>query len=198
MAARSGRAHARGRRHRPPEAEPLVRRDPDARLAVFPSDHYAGDGRARLAHVANAQRIVAQQPDKIALLGMVPEHAAARIIARGGLRNSFVRVCRVARMLARLEDLRPGDVTRMEELLDRPAGLAAAYDTLLPWNFSSAFLARSAAHLVMVRAHATGWSDWGTPEAIVRTLATPDRRPPWWARLALSGAPAGTAAAAAA
>ena len=42
---------------------------------------------------------------------------------------------------------------------------------LQPWNFSHGFLARMPEHLVVTRAGDVGWSDWGTPEAIERSLA---------------------------
>ncbi len=52
----------------------LARRQPEARLAVFPSDHYVGNQAAFLAHVARATRLVGRLPAKVALLGICPEH----------------------------------------------------------------------------------------------------------------------------
>ncbi len=51
------------------------------------------------------------------------------------------------------------------------AALATVYDRLQPWNFSHGFLSRMPEHLVVTRAGDVGWSDWGTPEAIERSLA---------------------------
>jgi mannose-1-phosphate guanylyltransferase len=194
----------------------LARRRPAARLAVFPSDHWIGDGRPFLAHVARAGRIVDAAPEKIALLGIVPERIeagfgyvepaaplagpgaafgvaafhekpapahAARLIARGALWNSFVMVFELERMLALLRRLRPGDVGPLRALVDRPAALAAVYPTFPPtlpaWNFSRDFLARSPGDLAVVRADGLAWSDWGTPQAIARTVARLEE-PPWW------------------
>src|SRR5262249_55577537 len=47
-----------------------------------------------------------------------------------------------------------------------PDALAAAYETMAPWNFSRDFLQHVARHLVVTRGERLGWSDWGTPEAI--------------------------------
>jgi len=61
--------------------------------------------------------------------------------------------------------------------------LAAAYDRLAAWNFSRDFLARVPQHLMVARAGDLGWSDWGTLEAIERTLAALHVVPPWRAPL---------------
>ena len=50
-------------------------------------------------------------------------------------------------------------------------------------NFSRDFLARVPHHLMVVRADDLGWSDWGTPEAIERTLEALRVVPPWRAPL---------------
>ncbi len=106
-------------------------------------------------------------------------HLAARVMRRGGLWNSFVMVGRVTRILARLREVRPDDVAGLERLPAAPDALACPYDRLRPWNFSRDFLARIPEHLVVVRADDLGWSDWGTPEAIERTLAALGMAPPW-------------------
>ena len=108
---------------------------------------------------------------------------AARIIGRGGLWNSFVMVGRVARMLELVREVRPGDVADLEGIPAEPDALAAAYDRLAAWNFSCDFLARVPQHLMVARAGDLGWSDWGTPEAIERTLAALHVVPPWRAPL---------------
>ena len=108
---------------------------------------------------------------------------AARIIGRGGLWNSFVMVGRVARMLELVREVRPGDVADLEGIPAEPDALAAAYDRLAAWNFSRDFLARVPQHMMVARAGDLGWSDWGTPEAIERTLAALHVVPPWRAPL---------------
>ena len=71
----------------------------------------------------------------------------------------------------------PGICGRLAALLDDPAQLASAYPTIARWNFSRDFLARIPEQLMVVRAPGIGWSDWGTPEAIERTLAATGSRP---------------------
>ncbi len=51
----------------------LARRDPDATVAVFPSDHYLGNVPAFRARVRKAVALVATHPSKIVLLGTDPE-----------------------------------------------------------------------------------------------------------------------------
>ncbi len=45
----------------------------DAIVAVFPTDHYIDNDRAFMAHVQHATRAILRMPDKIALLGVVPD-----------------------------------------------------------------------------------------------------------------------------
>jgi len=51
----------------------LAKRDPEALVAVFPSDHFVDDDAHFMTYVATASRVVADYPDKIALLGICPE-----------------------------------------------------------------------------------------------------------------------------
>src|SRR2546425_4552928 len=51
----------------------LARRQPDATVALFPSDHHIGDERRFRAHVARMARLVDEHPEKIALLGVEPD-----------------------------------------------------------------------------------------------------------------------------
>jgi mannose-1-phosphate guanylyltransferase len=104
---------------------------------------------------------------------------AARIIGRGGLWNSFVMVGRVVRMIEPLHEVRAADVAALAAVPAEPDALAPAYEQLAGWNFSHDFLARIPRHLMVARADDLGWSDWGTPEAIERTLATLRITPPW-------------------
>ena len=109
---------------------------------------------------------------------------AARIMGRGGLWNSFVMVGRVARMLELVREVRPADVAALAAIPAEPDALGAAYERLASWNFSRDFLARVPEHLMVARADDLGWSDWGTPEAIERTLAALRVVPPWRVPLA--------------
>jgi mannose-1-phosphate guanylyltransferase len=192
----------------------LARRGRDAIVAVFPSDHYVGNGEAFRDHVARAAAVVRRFPQKIALLGIRPDrpdadygyvaparplrgrHAgttfhvsefvekpspdiAARVVARGGLWNSFVMVFRLTRVLDLLQRLRPAACREIGQM-DAQAGTGEARcEHVEPWNFSTEFLARVPEHLIVLRVDDVEWSDWGTRESIERTLASLNRVPPW-------------------
>jgi mannose-1-phosphate guanylyltransferase len=98
-----------------------------------------------------------------------PLPTAAELVRRGGLWNSFVMVFALDRMLTLVERIRPADFE----------GMSAGDDSLGSWNFSRDLLARIAPHLAVLPVDDTGWSDWGTPEAIERTFAMQNRIPPW-------------------
>jgi mannose-1-phosphate guanylyltransferase len=51
----------------------LERLHQDAIVAVFPTDHYIDNDRAFIAHVQYAARAVTYMPDKLAVLGVVPD-----------------------------------------------------------------------------------------------------------------------------
>ena len=53
----------------------IARRDPDATVAMFPSDHYVRNGDAFRRTIGRMCRLVAGLPQKIALLGVRPERA---------------------------------------------------------------------------------------------------------------------------
>jgi len=95
---------------------------------------------------------------------------------RGGLWNSFVMVFDVERMLELVRRERPDDVARIEAL---EAPTREQYGDLPAWNFSSGFLSRVAEELLVLRSENTGWSDWGTPEAIERTMLRDGLVPSW-------------------
>lgn len=100
-----------------------------------------------------------------------PEAAEARrLIAAGGLWNVFVMALRVDTGLELLEQLRPEDVRRLGAAVDDQRALEAAYAGQEPWNFSHEVLARAAGRLAVLPVLGVRWSDWGTPEAIGRTL----------------------------
>ena len=53
----------------------LTRRDAQARVAVFPSDHFVDDDAAFISHVRGADDFVSRSARQIALLGVCPAHA---------------------------------------------------------------------------------------------------------------------------
>jgi mannose-1-phosphate guanylyltransferase len=191
----------------------LARRDPNAAVVVLPSDHYIRDDRPFLAHVAQAFDLVQTRPDRIVLLGMAPDRAdsglgyleierrpsdpghhgafhvlafvekpspeqAERIIRRGALWNSFVMLFRVETMISLLRRRRASDYAALRRLDDD------AYAAAAPWNFSRDFLAHIPEELLALPVADVGWSDWGTPEAVERTLRDLHITPPWRAAVA--------------
>src|SRR5262249_54458727 len=76
-----------------------------------------------------------------------PPTLAARIIRRGGLWNSFVMVGRVGRFIDVMTSVLPDEVERLAALPAGPEALAAAYETMAPWNFSRDCLQHVARHL---------------------------------------------------
>jgi hypothetical protein len=89
----------------------------------------------------------------------------------------------VARFIELLRQVRPADVAALAPIAGDIEALAPAYERIAPWNFSRDFLAHVPEHLLVARADDLGWSDWGTPESIERTLATMGVVPPWRAPL---------------
>jgi mannose-1-phosphate guanylyltransferase len=181
----------------------LARRDSTATVAVFPSDHYVRDAERFLAHVVTALDVVRRHPEKIVLLGMLPDRVDLGLgyIEPGRpLRGS--RADGVRHVVAFHE--KPGAATadalirrgglwnsfvmvfrvdmmiallrRSRSALDIDDGESA---TPPPWNFSRDFLAHVPAHLAVVRVEDVGWSDWGTPEAIERTFVALKAVPAW-------------------
>jgi mannose-1-phosphate guanylyltransferase len=183
----------------------LARRQAGAQVAVFPSDHWVGNDAAFVAHVERASRFVEDHPEKIALLGIRPDRpdpgygyvvpaqriegageasafqvahfvekpapaVAEHLIRAGALWNAFVMVFRVDRLLALVRRLRPADLA---------AVVGGRYEAVRRWNFSSDLLAHIPDRLVTFRVDDTGWSDWGTEQAIERTFAALDQVPPW-------------------
>lgn len=114
-----------------------------------------------------------------------PDPETARyIIRRGGLWNTFVMVFRLQSMLALLRRWRPADC-------EPPSPRCEAEGEPAPvWNFSRDFLAQVATELLVLRVGDVGWSDWGTPEAVERTLLGMDVVPHWWTSEAAPAMPA--------
>lgn len=203
----------------------LSRRDPEATVVVLPSDHFVADDDLFAASIAQMIRVVARQPERIALLGIRPENAdpgfgyivprtmhevapvarfeekpsvarAEAILRDGALWSSFIMAFRVGRLLELLRLTCATEVAAIEEMTAEPSRRAEAYAALPRWNFSRDFLEHHAEQLLVVRGADFGWSDWGTPEAIARTVLSLGLNPPWLrlssaaAAAAVGGAPA--------
>ena len=197
----------------------LERRDPEATVAVFPSDHWISSDRRFMRHVERAADAVSRWPERIAVLGIQPARPdpdcgyltrgwpleidapssaftvgafferpdtalAERLARRGGLWNSSVMVFRVDTMLAELERLIPERLEVMRRLARRHDERSAAYAAMERWSFGRDVFARLVQSLVVVPVTDVGWSDWRTPQAIVRSLAERAEKPLWWASAA--------------
>ena len=68
----------------------------------------------------------------------------------------------------------------MERLLGDTAAGSRGYDGIGPWNLSRDVLAQRPYDMLVIDADDLGWSDWGTPEAIARTIGALGLTiPPW-------------------
>jgi mannose-1-phosphate guanylyltransferase len=159
-------------------ATQLVDRFPDkvVVLGIRPDYPEAGYGYLTLSHQLRGRERVFH----VAGFEEKPSHKLAqRLIARGGLWNSFVMVFRLSRMLQLIQIAAPKEFARMEALQVRRRPLEDAYREMAPWNFSHLVLSRIPAHLLVLQVDDVHWSDWGTRESIERTLKTLKRLPPW-------------------
>ena len=170
---------------------------PGATAVILPSDHHVLDPVVFRHHLRRAVRVARSNPSRVVLLGIVPDRAetgfgyvvpgqrlsvdsetmafhvngfcekppestAVDLVAAGALWNSFVMAFRLERLIGLITSVVPDAVTRLS---DPP-----------PWNFSRDVLTRIPEDLVVVRADGMGWSDWGTPESVTRTLLELRRR----------------------
>ncbi|MBI2114665.1 MAG: NTP transferase domain-containing protein [candidate division NC10 bacterium] len=54
----------------------ILQRDPEARVVLFPSDHFILEEGRFMTHVAEAVAAIGRVPDRVALLGIVPDRPA--------------------------------------------------------------------------------------------------------------------------
>lgn len=116
-----------------------------------------------------------------------PSRAAA-IIREGALWSSFIMLFRVRRMLEIVRAARPREVAAMELLLGNTAAARGGYDGIGAWNLSHDVLAQRPHDLLVIEADDLGWSDWGTPEAIARTVSALGLTTPSWLNAQLTQA----------
>lgn len=125
------------------------------------------------------------------------EEKPARAIAdelwrQGGLWNTFISTAPVGEYWTLARRHLPRHAGAFERYAtsighgEEERMLASIYETMPPANFSRDLLAH-AAHLAVVPVANTGWSDWGSPERVVASLAgTPDHAA-LLARIAMAG-----------
>lgn len=98
--------------------------------------------------------------------------AAAYLLNKGCLWNSFVMVGRVAAFLELIEKRLP-TLYRMFAAagsVDEISRIKTIYETIGEINFSDEVLAKSAEDLFVLRVGEVGWSDWGEPQRVLGTL----------------------------
>ncbi len=209
-------------------AQWIHRRDPEATVAVFPSDHFMAEEKAFMAHVGQAAAFVDRQPKLLVLLGARPTtpeseygwirpgtplgsiegepvcrvrefwekpspYAARAALAADYLWNTFVFVGRVTTLLAAGHRFLPRLADRLRGLApflatdEEPWALQQAYALAPRANFSRAVLEAAPPFLAVSRMPNVGWSDWGTPERVLRSLVAAGISPPWLGAVAAAG-----------
>jgi len=196
-------------------------RDPEATLALFPSDHFIENEPEFMDRVQGVAEFVREQPEWMVLLGAVPDapepgygwiapgavvgkvggdpvcsvfrfaekptrDEAQVWLAAGGLWNTLVLVARAATLLDAGWQVLPELTERLARIEpfadtdDEPWALKQAYALAPGANFSRAVLESGLPGLAVSQLPASvGWSDWGTPGRIVRSLRGAAVVPPW-------------------
>ena len=112
--------------------------------------------------------------------------AAQGLIEKGWLWSTAVLAARASVLVEVAGRLRPGTALQISAacpLLDTDQetwALQHAYASIRKESFSSAFLERCSASLVVYRLPALTWSDWGTQERVVASLRRARLLPPWF------------------
>jgi len=196
-------------------------RDPEATLALFPSDHFIENEVAFMDHVQEVAAFVRAHPEWIVLLGAEPTEPESEYgwiapgaavgmvggdpvcrvlrfvekptrdeaqawLAAGGLWNTLVVVACAATLLAAGWRALPALSERLVRIqpfadsVDEPWALQQAYAFAPAANFSRAVLEPGPPRLAVSRLPApVVWSDWGTPDRVVRSLRGGALTPPW-------------------
>lgn len=176
----------------------VLERDPDAIVAILPSDHHVARPVAFCAAVAEAVQEVRYGEAGVVLLGsppekfdeglgwIVPTEPGARccrvrrfrekppvadaeaLLGEGAVVNTFVMVARAYD----LADLCAEHMPDWWRALTSPrrSALERAYEALPPVNFSRAVLEQAVPGLHLMSLGQVGWSDIGTPERLQRSL----------------------------
>jgi mannose-1-phosphate guanylyltransferase len=192
---------------------PLARiraHEPDARIAIFPSDHHVRcpepllDGVRRSLGSTSFDRILVgvepESPDtelgwivpKLSRSSAGEPHSVIRFVEKpspplarqllrqGALWNTFLLVGKLRAIWDMVRTQRPRLASQFDRYADsigRPEEsviLESIYGESDPVDFSRDILER-AGGLGVVQVRGAGWSDWGSPERVLRSLrGTPD------------------------
>lgn len=176
----------------------VLERDPDAIVAILPSDHHVSRPGAFSVAVADAVDEVRYGTADVVLLGTVPDEVedglgwilpaepgsrcsavrtfrekpsaaeAARLMKQGALVNTFVMVARAFELADLCAERMPDWWFALTRT--RPGAVEAAYADLPSVNFSRDALERSVHRLHVMSLGRVGWSDIGTPDRLNRSL----------------------------
>jgi len=120
-----------------------------------------------------------------------PAERAHEFFRSGFLWNSLILVARVRTLRALGRKHVPDIDARLSRLKafagseDEAWAVRQAYSLMRTANFSRDVLERGAEAFAVLPVHGILWSDWGTPERVVRTLRRINTSPPWletWSR----------------
>jgi mannose-1-phosphate guanylyltransferase len=196
-------------------------RDPEATIALFPSDHFVGSEREFMDRVLGVAAFVQAHPGWMVLLGAAPggpeteygwiepgaavgevigepvhrvlrfvekpaRDEAEAMLAGGWLWNTLVLLVRLPTLLAAGRQALPvlsERLARIEPFADSDDeawAVQQAYRLASEANFSRAVLEGCAPILAVSRLPAAvRWSDWGTPDRVLRSLRGAKVVPPW-------------------
>lgn len=119
------------------------------------------------------------------------EGTAAKLLAKGGLWNSFVMVGKVDAFLAMFVAHQPKLLGMFQAATSQfgktkeAAVVRAIYSWIKETNFSTDVLERSAEMLRVLRVTDVGWSDLGEPARVLGTLHTLGVQPTWMRAVAV-------------
>jgi len=182
---------------------PLLRilaRDPDAHVLLLPSDHFFSDEQALERSMRAAIREIDQRPERLVLLGIVPDEPDTGFgwivpAANGG--PGVQRVLRfvekppltvaaelmsqggvwnsfilaaAGRTLIQMFEQKLPAVTRMLQEALAAEDLARAYEELDSFDFCRDLLEGLEDRLSVLPVPQCGWSDLGTPERVARCI----------------------------
>ncbi len=208
--------------------------DPEAIVAVFPSDHFIVEEQAFMDHVADVAEVIREHPGWMGLVGASPTEpdpdygwiepgeilgwspagqplhrarqfwekpsplAARACLEKGWLWNTFVFVARTslllevgARFLPQLHE-RLSLIRPFKDTEDERWALQQAYALSQKMSFSRGVLELCPPGLVVSGLPpALTWSDWGTPERVLKSLRGARLLPHWLSESDLLGAPDG-------
>lgn len=195
----------------------ILRRDPNARLVILPSDHGVASEETLHGAIIDALACTPHPDSEMVLLGVQPQgpetdygwivpqpgaegrlrpvasfrekpnaETAAKLLAQGGLLNSFILIAGSRFLLALFETSLPDLLHSFQPLLENTQNgtwtdqdLARFYRSIPTFDFSKDLMEKAADTLWVHRVPACGWLDLGTPERLTSHLLGRARQP--WA-----------------